>query len=367
MKIPLVDLRRQYPKIKQDIDKAVTRVLKDGNFILGNQVEEFEAEFAKYCQRKYCIGVASGSDALLLSLRALGIKGGDEVITPANTFISTVFPIMYLGAKPVFVDIKDNYQIDPKKIEEAISAKTKVILPVHLFGIPAPMDEILKIAKKYKLFVLEDAAQAHGASVNSKKCGSFGDLAAFSFYPGKNLGAGGDAGAIVTNNKKLSDMIRKMRNIGQSKKYIHQIVGYNSRLDTIQAAILLVKLKELDSWNKKRNQVANLYNKLLANLPIKLPPKLEVKYFANYHLYVIRTKKRDQLMDYLKGQGIYCGIHYPLPVHLQESTKQLNYRRGDFPITEQFAKEILSLPIFPELSEKEVKYISSKIRKFVSN
>lgn len=366
--IPLVDLKRQYRSLKLEIDAAIKKVTLEANFILGRELEDFENDFAKYCGAKYCVGVASGTDALLLSLRALGVGPGDEVITVANTFIATVLPIIYLGAKPVLVDCgPKTYQIDPKLVEKAITKRTKVIIPVHLYGIPAPVKEIISIARHCKLFVLEDACQAHGSSLNDKKCGSFGQISAFSFYPGKNLGASGDGGAVVTNNSRLNRILRMMRDVGQSVKYKHNIVGYNSRLDTLQAAILSVKLKRLEKWNNNRRKLAKLYDKLLGDLPVILPPSHNKRSLPNYHLYVIRTKKRDSLRAFLTERGISCGMHYPIPVHLQKSMKSLGYKKGDFPIAEQYAKEVLSLPMFPELTEKEVKYMCSLIRNFFSN
>ncbi len=365
MHTPLVDLKAQYKDIEIELNREVFKVLKKGDFILGKHVDKFEKDFADYIGIKYCIGVASGADALLLSLKALGVGKDDEVITVPNTFIATVFPIILLGAKPVFVDIDPKtYQIDTEKLRNAITKKTKVILPVHLFGIPASMDEILSLARQSSVAVLEDAAQAHGSSIDNKKCGSFGDISAFSFYPGKNLGAAGDGGAVVTNNKKLADHIRSMRNIGQSKKYIHDIFGFNSRLDTLQAAVLLVKLKLLDKWNQKRRKLAKKYNQLLKNLPITLPPELPTGFLENFHLYIIRTNKRDLLMNYLKSKKVFCGIHYPIPVHLQKSLKHLGFKKGDFPITEKYAKEMLSLPIFPQMSEDQVVNVSSLIHNF---
>lgn len=369
MNVPFVDLKKQYQSIKKPINEAVLKILSEGNFILGKEVEEFEKAYARYLGVKYCIGVGSGSAGLRLGLRALGVGPGDEVITQANTFISTVLPILELGATPRLVDIiPTTYQIDPQEIEKTITKKTKVILPVHLYGIPAPMDRILKIAKKHKLIVLEDACQAHGSSFKGKKCGAFGEISVFSFYPGKNLGAAGDGGAVVTSNLSLDKKLRAMRHIGQFEKYKHDIFGYNSRLDTIHAAVLSIKLKHLEDWNKGRRKIASLYNALLSNLPIVLPPQLDDRYVVNYHLFVIRTEKRDDLLQYLQENGIYAGIHYPIPVHLQKAViSMLGYKKGDFPITERYSEEILSLPIFPELTKKEVGYICSLIRKFFSN
>lgn len=363
--IPLVNLSKQYKYLKRDLERAMRSVLENSSFILGPQVEEFEKSFAAYCGVKHCIGVASGTDALLLALRALGVGSSDEVITQANTFIATVLPVIYLGAKPIFVDCSEkNYQINVSALEKAITRKTKVIIPVHLYGFPAPMADIIRIARKHKVFVLEDACQAHGSSINGKKCGSFGDIAAFSFYPGKNLGAAGDGGAIVTNNKKIADTLYMMRNVGQSEKYKHDIIGYNSRLDTIQAAVLSVKLKYLDGWNKKRRELVNLYTELLSDLPLVAPPQWSSDFSGNYHLYVIRLKKRNELLAYLKNKGIFCGIHYPIPVYLQKCLKLLQYGSASFPVTEQYSKELLSLPMYPELTQKEVKYISTAIKKF---
>lgn len=365
MNIPLVDLKRQYKQIRHKVNPAVLTVLKEANFILGSQVDIFEKEFASFCGSSYCVGVASGSDAIFLSLKALNIQKNDAVITVANTFISTVFPILMLGALPVLVDINPaTYQIDVGLLEKAITKKTKAILAVHLYGIPAPMVEIMKLAKKYGLKVVEDACQAHGSSINGKKCGSFGDLAAFSFYPGKNLGGAGDGGAVITSNKALFEKIKVMRNIGQVQKYRHEIFGLNSRLDTLQAAYLSVKLKFLKDWNETRVKLAGYYDKNLSNLPIKLPPKPTKASLSNFHLYVIRTDKRDSLLEFLKKHGVFAGIHYPIPLHLQKSLASLGYKKGDFPITEEYSSQILSLPMFPELRVREIEFISKLIRQF---
>lgn len=365
MNTPLVDLKRQYKSIRGEINTAVLSVLKEANFILGQQVDIFEKEFAKFCNTGYCVGVASGSDAIFLSLKALDIQKNDEVITVANTFISTVFPILMLDATPILVDINpETYQIDVDLLEKAISKKTRAILAVHLYGIPAPMEEIMKLAEKYNLKVIEDACQAHGSSINGKRCGSFGDLAAFSFYPGKNLGAAGDGGAVLTSDKALFEKIRIMRNIGQSQKYRHEVFGLNSRLDTLQAAILSVKLKHLNAWNDSRRKLAQHYDRYLAGLPIKLPPKATKASLSNFHLYVIRTDKRDSLLEFLKQKGVFAGIHYPIPLHLQKSLVSLGYKKGDFPITEEYASQVLSLPLFPELTIKEVSQIARLISAF---
>lgn len=364
--IPLVDLKRQYNDHRDDFDSSISKVLKKSNFILGEEVEEFEEAFAKYCGVKYCVGVASGTDAILLGLSAIGVKNGDEVITQANTFISTILPIISLGAKPVLVDINPNtYQIDVSMISKAISKKTRAILPVHLYGYPAPMREISQIASNKHIEIVEDACQAHGTIIENKKAGSFGVVSAFSFYPGKNLGAFGDGGAVVTNSSLINKKIKILRNIGQTKKYKHDLIGFNSRLDTLQASVLSLKLKHLDAWNIKRRRIAKLYSKLLRDLPLVLPPDIALGNFSNYHLYVIRTAKRDKLMNFLSSKGVHCGIHYPIPLHMQKSVnKILGYQKNDFPLTEKYSRQILSLPIFPELKEQEVEQICKLITIF---
>jgi len=363
--IPLVNLKRQYLNIGSEMEKAMGKVLFQGNFILGEEVRIFEKEFAKFIGVKYAIGVASGSDALLLALDSLDVRKGDEVIIPANTFISSVLPVIRLGAKPVLVDIDpQTEQMDIKELEKKIGKRTKVIMPVHLFGIPNDMEKIMSLARKYKVKVVEDACQAHGSIFNGKKCGSFGSVNAFSFYPGKNLGAAGDGGMITTNDKKIYERILCLRDIGQTEKYKHDLVGYNSRLDTIQAALLSIKLKKLNSWNALRKKHAKTYKKLLSDLPLVLPEDLGKKFVSNFHLFVVKTKKRDALLGYLKNNKVYCGIHYPIPVHLQKSMKQLGYKKGDFPVTESHAKEYLSLPMFAELTDGEVERVSALIHKF---
>lgn len=365
MKIPLVDLARQYQSLRSIIDRSVKQTLSRGDFILGENVRQFEQNFAEFCQVKYCVGVASGTDALLLSLRALGVGLGDEVIAPAFTFIATVLPVVYLGAKPVLVDINpETYQVDIDKLESAITKKTKVIIPVHLYGFPAPIKEIQKIARKYKIYVLEDACQAHGSTIEGRRCGSFGDLAAFSFYPSKNLGAAGDGGAVVTNNKKFTEVIQALRHVGQFQRYQHDLVGYNSRLDNLHAGVLAIKLKQLEKWNQRRRQLAQIYDKLLANFPIILPPAPTREILPNYHVYAIRTKKREKMLEFLNKNDISCVIHYPIPLHLQKALKVLGYHRGNFPQSEAAAREVLSLPMYPELKETEVKYVCAKIRQF---
>jgi dTDP-4-amino-4,6-dideoxygalactose transaminase len=366
MRVNLVDLKVQYETIKEEIDRAVMTVMENANFILGKQVDEFECKFAEFCGTRYSVGVGSGTDAIFLSLRALGIGEGDEVITTTNTFVATVLGISKAGAKPVLVDIEpDNYNIDPSKIKDAVTSKTRAIIPVHLYGKMSDMDSITTIAKKYNLKVVEDACQAHGASYNSKRAGSIGTLSCFSFYPAKNLGAYGDGGMIVMNDEHLYSKLKMLRDYGQSKKYYHDFEGYNSRLDTIQAAVLLVKLGYLDDWNEKRRKCARLYNELLANVDVVIP--IEEEEFKHvYHLYVIRTVKRDEMINFLKSRDIYCGIHYPIPIHLQKAYKNLGYKNGDFPITEKYASQILSLPMFPELTEEQIYYVVDNIKEFLN-
>lgn len=362
--IPLVDLTKQYGLLRPKIDQALKRVMSQGDFVLGKEVELFEKEFATFCTTRYSVGVASGTDAILLALRALNIKKGDEVIVPANTFISTVLPIIYLGAKPVLVDINpETYTIDTRLVKRIITKKTRAIIPVHLYGQMAEMDSILRLAKQHHLFVIEDACQAHGAMYKGKMAGSFGDIGCFSFYPGKNLGAYGDGGAITTNSNILADHIRILRNIGQTKKYHHTLLGYNSRLDTLQAAILRVKLIYLDRWNAKRRSHAELYDKLLSEIHIS-GQKILNGHTSNHHLYVVRVKRRNALISFLKTKGIQCGIHYPIPLHLQKSLNFLGYKKGDFPIAEQSAREIISLPMFPELTRQEIHSVVAQIRTF---
>jgi len=357
--IPFVDLKAQYNSIKEEIDEAIQNVINNTSFIMGEELKKFEEEFARFCDVKYAIGVANGSDALILALRACGIGEGDEVITVPHTFISTAEAISNVGGKVIFVD-------DVTKIEEKINKKTKAIIPVHLYGQPADMDPIMELAKKYNLKVIEDAAQAHGAEYKGKKVGSIGDVGCFSFYPGKNLGAYGDAGAVVANSEEIAEKIKLFRNHGRiTKKYEHDIEGYSSRLDNLQAAILRVKLRHLTKWNNMRRRNAKKYNELLNNIGGITTP-YEADYAKHvYHLYVIRIEKekRDKLREELKSKGIATGIHYPIPLHLQPAYNYLGYREGDFPVTEKASQEIISLPMFAELSDEQIGEIT-KILKF---
>ena len=339
--------------------------MKSANFILGDELTAFEEDFAKYCGVKYAVGVASGLDALRLSLMAFDIGRGDEVITVANTFIATVFSISSVGSRPVLVDISPrNFNINIDRIEEAITSRTKAIIPVHLYGQPADMDAINRVARKYNLIVIEDACQAHGAKYNDQPCGSLGDIGCFSFYPGKNLGAFGDGGLVVTNNHKIAEKVGQLRNYGQKIKYHHVVKGFNSRLDTLQAVVLRIKLKRLDRWNNLRRINAQLYNSQLQNLDVLLP--YEEDYARHiYHVYVIRVTQRDALAKYLAGKGVSTGIHYPIPIHLQDAYKDLGFCVGAFPISERYANEILSLPMYPELSEEQIQYVCDLVRSFI--
>ncbi|MEK6935089.1 MAG: DegT/DnrJ/EryC1/StrS family aminotransferase [Nanoarchaeota archaeon] len=365
MKVNFVDITRQTESIREEIDRAIAKVIDSSGFILGEDVELFEKEFASYCGVKYACGVDNGTSALELILRALGIKEGDEVITQANTFIATSTSIVSAGAKPVLVDINpEGYHLDVNKIEEKITNKTKAIMPVHLYGNPFDFDAIKEIAEKYNLKIVEDACQSHGAKYKGKRVGSFGDAAAFSFYPGKNLGAFGDAGMVVSNDEKLINDIKMMRNYGQSKKYHHDFLPLNRRLDALQAAVLRVKLKHLDKWNKMRRNNAKLYGELLSN-NVKVP-KISSNNESVYHLYVVQTKKRDELLKFFEKNGISAGIHYPVPIHLQKHFDYLGFKEGEHPNTEEVSKRIISLPMFPELKKEEIEFVCEKVKEFVS-
>ena len=359
--IPFVDLSIQYDAIKGQIDYAINKVLNKGEFILGEDLKTFEKSFAIYCNTKFCIGVSSGTQALHLALKAMGISKGDEVITSANTYVSTAFAISYTGAKPVLVDINpETYNIDVALIEKNITRNTKAIIPVHLYGRPADLDTIIDYGKNYDIPIIEDASQAHGAEFRGKKIGSFGDIGCFSFYPGKNLGAYGDGGAIVTNNPEIAKRVSMLRNYGQGKKYEHQLIGYNSRLDNIQAAILNVKLKYLDEWNSKRINVASHYRRLLQNSNVILPQTADyIKHV--YHLFVIRCLNREKCRKLLNANGVPTNIHYPVPIHLQKAYNFLDHDYGDFPVTENYSENILSIPIYPELEINTIEKISKLI------
>jgi dTDP-4-amino-4,6-dideoxygalactose transaminase len=364
--VPFVDLPAQYPAIAPEISEAIAKVIHNADFILGSEVGLFEEEFAAYCEAKYAVGVDSGTSALELALRAYDVGPGDEVITAANTFIASALAISHAGAKPVLVDVDPyTYTIDVAGIARAINARTKAILPVHLYGHPAHMDPIRELADKFGLVVIEDACQAHGARYKGKRAGSLGHAAAFSFYPGKNLGAFGDGGMIVTNDHEIAKRLEMLRNYGQKEKYHHQFRGYNRRLDTLQAAILRVKLKYLEKWNAARRWNAKLYQENLEGAGVVTPTEATGAESV-WHLYVIRTESRDMLREGLVSKGINPGIHYPIPIHLQPAYKDLGYKRGDFPITEAHAQRILSLPMYAELTPESIQYVAQSIQTILS-
>lgn len=358
--IPFLDLKAQYLSIKEEIDAAIASVIADAAFIKGKYVESFERHFADYLGVKHCIGVGNGTDALFISLKCLGIGAGDEVIVPANSFIATSEAVTLAGAKPVFADCDPNfYTISPQKIEEAITPKTKAVIPVHLYGQPAQMDEILALAEKRGLLVIEDAAQAHGAEYRGRKVGTFGRCATFSFYPGKNLGAYGDGGAIVTNDDELAGKVRMFANHGRRDKYDHKFEGVNSRLDGMQAAILDVKLRHLDEWIAKRNAEAAIYDEKLKN--VVMVPKVMPGMKHAYHLYVVQTERRDELQKKLAEAGIETGIHYPIPLPSLEAYGYAGYKKGDFPVTEGLAGKIVSLPLYENLTSEQQEYVMASV------
>jgi dTDP-4-amino-4,6-dideoxygalactose transaminase len=362
--IPFLDLKAQYLSIKDEINAAIMSVVENCQFILGPEVEAFEAEFADYCQTRYALGINSGTSALHLALLAGGIKPGDEVITVSHTFVASVAAILYTGAKPVLIDVSPGtYTMDPAQLEAAITPRTKAIMPVHLYGQCADMEPILDCARRHNLLVIEDAAQAHGAEYKGRRAGSFGEMACFSFYPGKNLGAYGEGGAVVTNNEEYAKTIKVLRDQGQSQKYHHTLLGYNYRLEGIQGAVLRVKLRHLDKWNAARREHAAQYRRQLAKAAVALlaeaPDHLSV-----YHIFPVFTARRLGLQEHLTAQGIATGIHYPIPVHLQPGYAQLGYDAGDFPVTEQAAKETLSLPMYAELKSQTLSAIADAICQF---
>ena len=360
--IPLVDLRAQYRTIKSDIDLAIQRVLENSSFILGPEVEAFEEEFAHYCGVRFAIGVNSGTSALHLALLAAGIGPGDEVITVPFTFVATAAAIVYAGARPVFVDVDPaSFTIRVDQIEKAITPKTRAIVPVHLYGHPAAMDPLLDVARRHKLIVIEDAAQAHGAEYMGRRVGGIGDLGCFSFYPGKNLGAYGEGGAITTNNDEYAHTLRMLRDWGAARKYHHDLKGYNYRLEGIQAAILRVKLRHLEAWTEARRSRAALYDSLLDSARCVLPSvSPHVRHV--YHVYAIRTRDRSALQQALQKGKIQTGIHYPTPVHLQGAYSDLGHKIGDFPCSELLAQEVLSLPMYPELTDAQIHDVCTLIR-----
>ncbi|MDQ2867377.1 MAG: DegT/DnrJ/EryC1/StrS family aminotransferase [Verrucomicrobiota bacterium] len=363
MSVPFLDLAAHHAPHRDELARAMNDVIERSAFAGGPFVEQFEREFAAFCGSEFALGVGSGTDALWLALLANDIGGGDEVITVPNTFMATAEAITHCGARPVFVDVDDkNYTMDPARIESAITPRTKAIIPVHLFGHPAEMDAILQIARDHNLLVVEDAAQAHGAEYKRRKVGTIGDVGCFSFYPGKNLGAMGEAGAVVTNNEETYEKIRMLRDHGQSTKYHHDLVGWNCRMDGLQAAILSVKLQYLERNNLLRRSHAAHYNSLFADVE-EISTPTESRHARHvYHIYSIQTTDRDEMMQLLKERGIGCAVHYPIPIHLQKAYQNLGYNEGSFPVTEQLAREFISLPMFPELSDSQITVVVSTIK-----
>ena len=363
MHVPFLNLRAAHEPLRAEFISAIHEVIDSSAFAGGPFVASFEADFARFCQTDHAVGLGNGTDALWLSLLALGVGPGDEVITVPSTFLATAEAISFTGAKPVFVDIEErSYTLNPELLEKAITSRTKAIIPVHLFGQIADMDPIMAIARKHGLPVIEDACQAHGAEYKGRQAGSIGDTGCFSFYPGKNLGALGEAGAAVTNNAELAQKIRILRDHGQSQKYHHAVVGWNARMDGIQAAALRIKLKHLGAGNAARREHARHYDQLLGGVEGVVTPAPTRHGVHVYHVYAIRVQQRDQVLQTLAGRGISCGIHYPVPVHLQEAYRSLGYTRGSFPIAERCADEFLSLPMFPELTAEQVEYVGREVR-----
>jgi len=367
MQVPFLDLKAHHAPLMDEIIETIRRVIETSAFAGGPFVAEFEREFAAFCQTRYAVGVGNGTDALWLSLLALGVGHGDQVVTVPSTFMATAEAISYCGAEPVFVDINEHtYTLDPEQLEAAITPRTKAIIPVHLFGQTADMDPILEIADRHGIPVVEDACQAHGAIYKGRKAGSMGTIGCFSFYPGKNLGAFGEAGAIVTNNEFLARQIQMLRDHGQARKYEHALIGWNGRMDGIQGAVLRIKLKRLDDSNASRIQHARAYTRHFRTMDGIIPPA-EAAYGAHiYHVYAIRIRDRDELLRSLSAQGIGCGIHYPIPVHLQPAYRSLGYGPGTFPVSEKCAREFLSLPMFPELTDAQIEAVVQAVRVHVS-
>lgn len=362
--VPFLDLKVQYHNIESEIRAAIFSVLEKSQFILGENVSRFEEEFSHYLDGGYSVSVGSGMASLYLALLTAGVEPGDEVITVSHTFVATYLAIIQTGAKPILVDVDPtSFTIDIHKIEEKITHKTKAVIPVHLYGHPADMEEIIKMAKKYNLFVIEDACQAHGSKIKNIKIGRFGDMACFSFYPAKNLGAYGDGGMVFTQNRKFYEKLQKLRNYGQKEKYFHDCFGINSRLDEIQAAVLRVKLRHLDRWNAKRRKAASKYTSGIKSSHISCPQEKE-DYYHVYHLYVIKTPHRKKLQDWLLQNGVHTQIHYPVPVHLQKCYNRLSKERIRLPLTEKISNDILSLPIYPEMQDSQINHVVEAINSF---
>lgn len=364
MKVPYFDLPAQIRSVRPELDAAIARTLDECTYCLGPDVAAFECDFAKFCGVLHAVGFNSGTSALHVALRLLNIGPGDEVITTPFTFVATSWAISYVGAKPVFVDIDDRTcNLDPKKVERAITSRTKAILPVHLYGQICDLEPLLALATKHRLQLVEDAAQAHGATIRGKSAGTFGVMAGFSFYPGKNLGACGEAGALVMADSALAERARSLREHGSRARYHHDEIGYNYRMEGIQGAVLGVKLKHLAAWTESRRRIARRYTELLRGTPLKLQTELPASEGA-WHLYVVRHPRRDELRTHLERQGIGTGLHYPMPLHLQKCYSHLGHKAGDFPLAEAAARECLSLPIYPEMTDAQIEYVARQIHGF---
>jgi dTDP-4-amino-4,6-dideoxygalactose transaminase len=360
-RIRLVDLGRQYRSIKEEIDAALLETVASSEFVLGDAVRTFEDAYAAYTETRFCVGVASGTAAIQLALEAIGISDGDEVIVPANTFIASVLPVLRLRARPVLVDCDERTAtVDPERAAAAVGPRTKAVLAVHLYGHPADLDPLLDLCAAHGLVLVEDACQAHGARYKGRRLGSIGRVAAFSFYPGKNLGAYGDAGAVTTDDEELAERVRLLRNLGQASKYVHVVEGWNERLDALQAAVLRIKLAHLDRWNERRRRHAAAYAEALAGAPLRLP-RAEPWADPVWHLYVVRSPRREAVRASLAASGVETGLHYPVPLHLQPALKSLGYAPGDFPAAERWAEELLSLPMFPELEQEEIELVGELV------
>jgi len=365
LNVPFLDLKTQYDSIKDEINTAIRQVLERTAFAGGPFVAEFEKNFASYCNTEFAAGVSSGTSALWLALAGLGIGPGDEVITVPNTFIATAEAISFTGAKPVFVDVDPKtYNLNPSLIESAITQNTRAIVPVHLYGQMADMDGIMEVARKRGLYVIEDACQSHGARYRGRTAGSIGDAGCFSFYPGKNLGAYGEGGAVVTNNSELFEKIKMLRDHGQNEKYYHRLIGWNARMDGFQGAILNVKLRHIEGWTEARRKNAMLYNDLLSSQDVVTPFEAEGARHV-YHLYTVLVKDREAMMKALAEMNIHCGIHYPVPIHLQEAYRSMGLSEGSFPVAEKLSRETLSLPMYPEATAEQIGYTVSEIRRFL--
>ena len=362
--IPYLDLKAQIKPLRAEIDAAIARTIDNCSFCLGPDVAQFEKNFARFCGAEHCVAFNSGTSALHVAMLLLGVGPGDEVVTTPFTFVATSWAISYVGAKPVYVDVDDaTFNLDPKLVEKAITKKTRAVMPVHLYGQPFDVDPILEICRKHKLPLVEDAAQAHGAKYKAKVVGAFGEISCFSFYPGKNLGAFGEGGALVTSNAGFAKRARSLREHGSTVRYYHDEVGFNYRMEGIQGAVLDIKLRHLNDWTRRRQRVAKRYTELLADTPLQLPQQAG---FAEsvWHLYVVRHPRRDELKKFLEENHVGCALHYPLPLHLQKCYANLGHKAGDFPVAEKAARECLSLPIFPEMTDAQIERVAAVVKEF---